>query len=80
MVAHTFNPSTQEAEAGRYPGVLSQPGLQIESRIARDGYTEKPYLQKPKHNKILYPFVTAYTCPVFIAFQTSFFVLAMKLL
>jgi hypothetical protein len=27
MVAHAFNPSTWEAEAGRCPGVWSQPGL-----------------------------------------------------
>jgi hypothetical protein len=40
MVAHTFNPSTREAEAG-------QPGLQSEFQDSQ-GYTEKPCLEKPK--------------------------------
>jgi hypothetical protein len=49
VVAHTFNPSTQEAEAG---GFLSsrQPGLQSEFQDSQ-GYTEKPCLKKPKKKK-----------------------------
>ena len=44
VVAHAFNPSTWEAEAG---GLLSlgQPGLQSEFQDSQ-GYTEKPCLQK----------------------------------
>ena len=39
MVAHAFNPSTREAEAG---GFLSwRPGLQSEFQDSQ-GYTEKP--------------------------------------
>jgi hypothetical protein len=44
VVAHTFNPSTWEAEAGKFPG---QPGLQSEFQDSQ-GYTEKPCLKKPK--------------------------------
>jgi hypothetical protein len=45
VVAHTFNPSTQEAEAG---GFLSlRPGLQSEFQDSQ-GYTEKPCLEKQK--------------------------------
>jgi hypothetical protein len=46
VVAHAFNPSTWEAEAG---GFLSrgQPGLQSEFQDSQ-GYTEKPCLEKPK--------------------------------
>jgi hypothetical protein len=40
MVAHTFNPSTWEAEA-----VSGQPGLQSEFQNSQD-YTEKPCLEK----------------------------------
>jgi hypothetical protein len=46
-VAHTFNPSTWEAEAG---GVRGQPGLQSEFQDSQ-GYTEKPCLKKPKKKK-----------------------------
>jgi hypothetical protein len=42
-VAHAFNPSTLEAEAGRF---LSS-GLQSEFQD-NQGYTEKPCLEKPK--------------------------------
>ena len=49
VVAHTFNPSTWEAEAG---GFLSlQPGLQSEFQD-RQGYTEKPCLKKNNNKKI----------------------------
>jgi hypothetical protein len=49
VVAHTFNPSTREAEAG---GFLSsrQPGLQSEFQDSQ-GYTEKPCLKKPKEEE-----------------------------
>jgi hypothetical protein len=51
MVAHTFNPSTQEAEAGRFLS-STQPGLQSEFQDSQD-YTEKPCLKqnKTKQNK-----------------------------
>jgi hypothetical protein len=48
-VVHAFNPSTQEAEAGR--GVPGQPGLQSEFQDSQ-GYTEKPCL-KNKNKKPL---------------------------
>jgi hypothetical protein len=44
VVAHAFNPSTQEAEAG---GFLS---LQSEFQDSQ-GYTVKPCLEKPKKKK-----------------------------
>ena len=50
MVAHTFNPSTQEVEAGRSLWVQGQPGLQSELQDSQD-YTVKPYLEKQKQNK-----------------------------
>jgi hypothetical protein len=44
VVAHTFNPSTQEAEAGRF--LSSKPAcLQSEFQDSQ-GYTEKPCLGK----------------------------------
>jgi hypothetical protein len=56
VVAHAFNPSTQEAKAGRVRG---QPGLQSEFQDSQ-GYTEKPCLEKKQNqptnqtnNKIL---------------------------
>jgi hypothetical protein len=45
IVAHTFNPSTPEAET-----VSGQPGLQIEFQDSQ-GYTEKPCLKTLKPNK-----------------------------
>jgi hypothetical protein len=47
-VAHAFNPSTREAEAGRF--LSSRPGLQSEFQNSQ-GYTEKPCLKKPKKKK-----------------------------
>jgi hypothetical protein len=51
VVAHVFNPSTQEAEAGGFlssrPG---QPGLQSEFQDSQ-GYTEKPCLKRKQTNK-----------------------------
>ena len=36
IVAHTFNPSTAEAEAGGYLWVPGQPGLQTENQTNQD--------------------------------------------
>jgi hypothetical protein len=47
VVAHAFNPSTWEAEAG---GFLSQPGLQSEFQDSQ-GYTGKLCLKKEKKEK-----------------------------
>lgn len=44
VVVNTFNPSTSEAEVADLR-VWGQPGLQIEFQD-RQGYTEKPYLEK----------------------------------
>jgi hypothetical protein len=49
VVAHAFNPSTWEAEAGRFLS-SSQPGLQSEFQDSQ-GYTEKPCLEKTKNKK-----------------------------
>jgi hypothetical protein len=46
VVAHTFNPSTLEAEAGEF---LSS-GLQSQFQDSQ-GYTEKPCLKNQKTNK-----------------------------
>ena len=46
-MAHAFDPSTQEAEAGRF-WVQGQPGLQSEYQDSQD-YAEKPCLEKPKN-------------------------------
>ena len=43
VLAHTFNPSAQEAKAGR--SLNSMSGLQKELQDSQ-GYTEKPYLEK----------------------------------
>jgi hypothetical protein len=49
VVAHVFNPSTREAEAGGF--LSSRPaGLQSEFQDSQ-GYTEKPSLEKPKKKK-----------------------------
>jgi hypothetical protein len=49
VVVHAFNPSTREAEAGRL--LSSRPaGLQSEFQDSQ-GYTEKPYLEKPKNHE-----------------------------
>jgi hypothetical protein len=45
VVAHAFNPSTWETEAG---GFLSSSEFQDSQ-----GYTEKPCLEKPKKKKIV---------------------------
>jgi hypothetical protein len=47
VVAHTFNPSTWEAEAGGFLS-SSQPGLQGEFQDSQ-GYTKKPCLEKTKN-------------------------------
>jgi hypothetical protein len=50
VVAHAFNPSTQDAEAG---GFLSSRPAWSTKREFQDsqGYTEKPCLEKPKKKK-----------------------------
>jgi hypothetical protein len=48
MVVHAFNPSTWEAETGRYLSSRGQPGLQSEFQDSQD-YTEKPCL----NNKLI---------------------------
>jgi hypothetical protein len=49
VVGHAFNPSTWEAEAGRF--LSSRPAdLQSEFQDSQD-YTEKPCLKKPKKPK-----------------------------
>ena len=50
VVAHTFNPSTQEAEAGEYPWIWGQPDWQNEFQDSQDYYTENPYLKKQNNN------------------------------
>jgi hypothetical protein len=47
VVAHAFNPSTQEAEAGGFLSSRPSPGLQSEFQDSQ-GYTEKPCLGKKK--------------------------------
>jgi hypothetical protein len=53
VVAHTFNPSTWEAEASGF-WVWGQPGLQSEFQDSQ-GYTEKPCLENLKREKKMYP-------------------------
>jgi hypothetical protein len=48
MVAHAFNPSTWEAEAGGF--LSSKPAWSTEFQNSQ-GYTEKPGLKKPKNKK-----------------------------
>jgi hypothetical protein len=55
MVAHVFNPSTWEAEAGGF--LSSSPAWSTEFQDSQ-GYTEKPCPEKPKkilkaHTEIL---------------------------
>jgi hypothetical protein len=49
MVAHAFNPSTREAEAGGFLS-SSQPGLQSEFQDSQS-YTEKTRLEKQNKTK-----------------------------
>jgi hypothetical protein len=50
VVAHAFNPSTPEAEAGRF--LSSRPAWSIQSEFQdSQGYTEKPCLEKKKQKK-----------------------------
>jgi hypothetical protein len=51
MVAHAFNPSTREAEAGGF--LSSRPASKASQSEFQDsqGYTEKPCLEKPKKKK-----------------------------
>jgi hypothetical protein len=49
MLAHTFNPSTWEAEAGGFLS-SSPPGLQSEFQDSQ-GYTEKHCLEKQNKTK-----------------------------
>ena len=46
MVVKSFNPSTQEAEAGGSLWVQGQPGLQSEFQDSQGCYIEKPCLKK----------------------------------
>jgi hypothetical protein len=46
VVAHTFNPSTREAEAGGF--LSSRPACSTEFQDSQ-GYTEKPFLKKNKN-------------------------------
>ena len=51
VVAHAFNPSTREAEAGQADfWVRGHPGLQSELQD-NQGYTEKPCLEKQNKTK-----------------------------
>jgi hypothetical protein len=52
MVAHTFNPSTWEAEAGRFLEFEASLVYRVSSRTARAA--EKPCLEKPKKKKKLF--------------------------
>jgi hypothetical protein len=52
VVAHAFNPSTQEAEAGRFLS-SSQPGLQSDFQDSQ-GYTEKLCLEKQTNKQKFY--------------------------
>ena len=44
MVVHAFNPSTREAEAGRFLEFEASLVYKVSSRAARASYTEKPCL------------------------------------
>lgn len=45
-MAHTLNPNTKEAEAGRSLWVRGQLDLQIEFQEGQANYTKKSYLEK----------------------------------
>jgi hypothetical protein len=50
VIAHTFNPSTWEAEAGGF--LSSRPAWSTKCVPGHSqGYTEKPCLEKPKKKK-----------------------------
>jgi hypothetical protein len=49
VVAHTFNPSTREEEAGRF--LKFEASLVYREFQDSQGYTEKPCLEKPKTKK-----------------------------
>jgi hypothetical protein len=49
VVAHAFNPSTREAEAGGF--LSSRPAWSTHEFQDSQGYTEKPCLEKTKQNK-----------------------------
>jgi hypothetical protein len=49
VVAHTFNPSTWEAEAGRFRS--SRPAWSKSEFQDSQDYTEKPCLEKPKNKQ-----------------------------
>jgi hypothetical protein len=49
VVAHAFNPSTWEAEAGRFLSSVGQPGLHSDQKS--QGYTEKPCLKNKKQKQ-----------------------------
>ena len=51
MVAHAFNPSTEEAEAGGSLWVRGQPDLQELVRGQEPKTTENPCLEKSKKEK-----------------------------
>ena len=48
-MVYTFNPSTWEAEAGKFLWVQGQPSLQSEFQYSQD-YIKKPCLEKQKQN------------------------------
>jgi hypothetical protein len=50
VVAHAFNLSTWEAEAGGFLSLRPGPGLQSEFQDSQ-GYTEKPCLKKQKQKQ-----------------------------
>jgi hypothetical protein len=49
VVAHAFNPSTQEAEAGGF--LSSRPACLLSEFQDSPGYTEKPCLKKQKQKQ-----------------------------
>jgi hypothetical protein len=50
VVEHAFNPSTWEAEAGRF--LSSRPAWSTQNEFQdSQSYTEKPCLEKPKKKK-----------------------------